>query len=229
MSDFIFTVEKVLNAHSWLGLPLSFLGGIFVSLSPCVLPMLPITIGVIGEAAIATKTKTSIISLIFVLGITTTYMVLGVTSALFGIFLGSAANSFLIYLILGLVFVFLGLAFFNVIHISIFNISYKPKTNFVSLFILGCVSGLSMIPCAFPILGTILSLISLKQNIIYAILCLVSFSLGYSVVLLVLGSSTSLVRKISEKKHLFVAIKKILGVVLLIMGAYFLTIVVRLL
>jgi len=221
VGNFIFSVESFLTAYSWLGIPLSFLGGILLSLSPCVLPILPVALSIIGEASLATETKTSFLSLVFVLGVATTYVILGLIAGLFGIFLGSATNSFFVYLILGIVWIILGLSFFDIFKLPIFNVSYNPKKNLLSLFILGVVSGLSMIPCAFPILGAILSLISIKKNLFYGVACLLSFSLGYATVLFIVGESAVFLRRLSKSYLWFIIVKRILGLVLLIIGLYF--------
>jgi len=221
MENFLVSFENIIINYSFWGLPASFLGGILASLSPCILPLLPITLTVIGTAAISSKTKSFLISLIFVFGVTTTYVILGIIAAMLGIFLGKIINSFFVYLILGVVFIFLGISFFDIFHFSIFNIHYKPKTNLFSVFILGILSGFTMIPCTFPVLGAILSLISIRKNVFYGVGCLGAFSLGYGLVLVLIGTSGSLMRKLSENKIWFIIIKKVLGLILILIGLYF--------
>lgn len=228
MNDILFSFERFINLYSFAGIPGSFLGGILVALSPCILPLLPVTLGVIGEAALASKLKTFWLSIIFVAGVTVTYTALGVISAIFGIFLGRLVSPLFINLGLGVIFIFLGLSFFDLFHFSIFNINYKPRTNFISVFTLGIICGLAMIPCALPVLGTILSVISMKRNIIYAIACLISFSLGYGLVLSVIGTSVSLTRNLASKTYGIIMIKRGMGIVIIISGIYFLSNLLRL-
>ena len=227
MGNLLINIDMLIYNYSHWGVILSFLGGVLVTLSPCILPILPITLSVVGEASLNTKAKNFIISVVFVSGITLTYVTLGIVASLFGIFIGKTINSLLIYLILGIVFIVLGLSFFDLIHLTIFSINYRPKRTLISIFILGLLSGLSMLPCAFPILGTILTLISLRHNIIYGIACLLSFSLGYGLILFLIGSSTSLVRRLSSKGIWFIIVKKGLGLLILLTGLYFMVSVFR--
>lgn len=228
MNDILFYFERVIRLYSFVGIPGSFLGGILVAVSPCILPILPVTLGIIGEAALASKSKTFWLSVTFVAGVTVTYTALGVISAIFGIFLGRLVNPFIINLALGVIFVFLGLSFFDLFHFSVFNIGYKPRTNFISVFMLGIICGLAMIPCAFPVLGTILSVISMKRNMLYAAACLMAFSSGYGLVLSVIGISASLTRKIAGKTYWIIIIKRGLGVIIIMSGIYFLSNLLRL-
>jgi len=222
MFDLLVNLEIFIHNHSSWGIPASFLGGVLVALSPCILPLLPVIISIIGEAALASKTKNLYLSIVFVLGVSTTYVSLGVIAAVFGIFLGKLIPPFLIYSLLGIVFIFLGLSFFDLFHFSVFDVNYKPKTNIISVFILGLLSGLAMLPCVFPVLGTILSVLSLKKNILYSVFCLFAFSLGYGAILSLIGSSAFFVRRLSEKGRWFIIIKRGLGIIILGVGVYFL-------
>ncbi|MBU1121988.1 MAG: sulfite exporter TauE/SafE family protein [Candidatus Omnitrophica bacterium] len=223
----LISLQEYILDYSILGIGAAFLGGIFVAVTPCILPLLPVTLSIIGEAAISSKYKSSFLSIIFVLGITGNYVTLGVIAAVFGVFLSKLIHSFFIYLLLSIIFILLGLSFFDVFHFSIFSINYKPKSTLISIFILGLICGFAMLPCAFPVLGTILSLISLKKDLLYAAVCFLSFSLGYGLVFIGVGSSASLVKKLSEKRHWFIGIKRVLGIIMIIGGVYFLLTLMR--
>jgi len=229
MEKLIADAAIFIRNYSFLGIPASFLGGILTSLSPCILPILPVTLSIIGEAALNSKLKTLLLSLIFVLGITVTYVSLGLISAVFGIFLQKILKGFIIYLVLGAVFIFLGLSFFDLFHFSVFSANRTSRINLVSIFVLGLISGFVMIPCVFPVLGTILTLISLKQNIVYGILCLVSFSMGYGLILVLIGTSSRFINKLSEVTIGVIIIKRILGIIMITGGAYFIITTLRML
>ena len=221
MEHLFMHIENFLRQYSIWSLPASFLGGILVSVSPCTLPLLPITLSIIAEAALNSKAKITALSILFVLGITFTYVSIGITAALFGVFIGKFIKSYMIYLILGVTFIVLGLSFFDVFHIRIFSINYRPKVNLISIFVLGAIAGLSMIPCAFPVLGTILSIVSLKRNILYGIVCLMFFSAGYGFVLACVGISSGFMKKLSRNAFWSIIIKRALGVIVILMGFYF--------
>jgi len=222
-------IESFVRQYSAWSLPASFLGGVLVSVSPCTLPLLPITLSIIAEAALNSKTRILILSALFVLGITFTYVSLGVTAAVFGVFIGKIIKSYMIYLGLGVIFVILGLSFFDIFRIKVFSINYRPRVNLISVFVLGVITGFSMIPCAFPVLGTILGVVSLKSNILYGIMCLLFFSAGYGFVLACVGISAGFMKRLSKNNFWSIISKRIMGVVVILMGIYFIISTLRIL
>jgi cytochrome c biogenesis protein CcdA len=229
------------------------------------MPLIPITLSIVGATTASLRIKSFFISLIFVLGIATTYTLLGAIAAFFGIFLGEVFDNFFSYSVLGLLFMVFGLylmgrsfgaiASIAVIILSVFyapffsykilvlisgfillgfilsqniklnflsfSYNYSPKATTFSIFILGLISGLAIVPCNFPVLGAILTVISLKKDILYGALALFLFSLGYGVILIVLGTFTSFINKLPKQGFGLIIIRKFLGLILLFMGTYF--------
>ncbi|MDD4183057.1 MAG: cytochrome c biogenesis protein CcdA, partial [Candidatus Omnitrophica bacterium] len=102
-----------------------------------------------------------------------------------------------------------------------FTHNYTHKPTYPSIFILGLISGLSIIPCNFPVLGSILTLISLQKDVAYGAVALLIFSLGYGSVLIILGTFTSLVAKLPKQSKMVIIINKVVGFGMLFMGVYF--------
>jgi thiol:disulfide interchange protein DsbD len=263
---FLIELEKIFNASPILGLGASFLAGLLVSCSPCIMPLIPITLSIVGATSASSRLKGFFISLIFVLGVATTYTILGVVASFFGIFLGKIFDNVIAYSILALLFFLFGLyltgrnlaiiislatiivgAFYtnfsNFRYVALitsflilgfilsrtiklnflsFSHNYSPKATALSIFILGLLSGLAIIPCNFPVLGAILGVISLKKDLLYGALALFLFSLGYGIILIALGTFTSLINKLPKQSFLLVVIRKFLGIVLILTGIYFL-------
>lgn len=232
VDQLLINLEKVFTASAALGLGASFLAGILVSFSPCIYPLIPITLAIVGVESASTRLRSFSISVVFVLGICFVYTILGIVSAFLGKLLGAFFINPITYLVLTLILLFLGissLAGFT-INIPFFSFNYdssKPK-EFFSIFILGSVSALGIIPCSFPVLGAILSLISLKQNIVYGGLALFLFSLGYGTLLIILGTFAGLIRKLPKQGQWLIIVKRISGLVLISMGVYFLLQFIRL-
>ncbi len=224
MLHLLLELEEIFKASPFLGLGASFLAGILVSFSPCNYPLIPITLGVVGAETASTRLKGFFISLTFVLGIAFVYTVLGMISSLFGVLLGTIMANPITYLILTIIFFILGLSLLEGIKINIpffaFNYECSENKELFSIFILGMVSGLTIIPCNFPVLGAILSVISLKKNVLYGGLSLFLFSLGYGVILKILGIFTALIRKLPKKGHWLIIAKKTSGVILIAVALY---------
>ena len=222
----LINLDKIFNNSFGLGIGTSFLAGVLASFSPCIYPMIPITLGIIGAVASSSKLKGFLVSLVFVLGIAFIYCTLGAVSSLFGTLMGTFMINPVTYLFLASVFVFLGLSELDIVKVKMpfFSVNYTPKksTGLLAIFILGVISGLAMIPCNFPVLFSILNLIALKKNIVYGVVALFAFSLGYGLILIVLGTFTSLIRKLPKNKSWIIMVKKIIGFLLLGVGGYFL-------
>ena len=226
IDQFLISLEKVFNSSPGMGLLASFLAGFLVSLSACIYPLIPVTLAVIGVESASTRLKSFSISLVFVLGIALVYTLLGVISSLAGKLFGSFSVNPATYLFLALFFFTLGFISLKGITINIpffsFNYNSNRPKEFFSIFILGAVSGLGIIPCNFPVLGAILSLISLKRNVIYGAAALFIFSLGYGILLIALGTFTGLIRKLPKQGRWLLGVKRISGLLLIASGAYFL-------
>ena len=223
--QFLANLENIFVTSPFWGLGASFLAGMLVSFSPCIYPLIPVTLGIVGAVSASTRFKGFFISLVFVLGVALVYTILGIVSSVFGILLGRFFVNPLTYLILTVVFLLLGLSLLKIIKFNIpfFSLRYNPesKKGILWVFILGMISGLAIIPCNFPVLGAILSLIAFKKSVLYGGVALFIFSLGYGVILIVLGTFSSLVRKLPKQGVWLTIMNKFIGLVFIVMGGYF--------
>ena len=155
-------LEKVFNSSPFLGLGASFLAGILVSFSPCIYPLIPITLGIAGIENATTKLRGFTISLTFVLGVAFIYTCLGIASSLLGMLLGNFFINPVTYLALVLIFSFLGvvLLFEIKINIPFFNlIKYCIELNLITSaagkksFFLFLSSGLSAAWRLYPVIS----------------------------------------------------------------------------
>lgn len=225
MIELLANLEQIFVSSPFLGLGISFLAGLLVSFSPCIYPLIPITLGVVGATSIYGKSKGFIVSLTFVLGIACVYTALGIFSSVFGILLGNFFINPFTYLVLFFLFLFLGLNYAGIINFRIpilLHPENKKGHGLHSVFIIGMISALAIVPCNFPVLGAILTLISLKKNVIYGGTALFLFSLGYGSVLVVLGTFTSLIKKLPKSGNWLNVMKRGVGVIFGIMSVYFL-------
>ncbi|MCM8787086.1 MAG: sulfite exporter TauE/SafE family protein [Candidatus Omnitrophica bacterium] len=221
----LYNLEKIFISSKVIGLGISFIAGFLASFSPCIYPLVPVALSIIGSATTTSKFKSFSISLVYVLGIATIYTILGLVSALFGILFNSIFDNTIVYFFLFLIFFTLGLSNLEVIPINIF-FSFSGKDSlrrgFVSIFILGMISAFAFIPCNVPVLGAILTLISLKKSIIYSSIALFVFSLGYGAIFIILGTFTFLLKKLPKYGFWSIIVKKIIGIILICVAIYFL-------
>jgi thiol:disulfide interchange protein DsbD len=200
-----------------------FSGGVLVSFTPCVYPLLPITIGYIGAKGAETKIKGFILSLIYVFGIAVTYSILGLIAALAGQLFGAISTHPLSYLIVGVIFILFGLAWLDIFKLSLPVIPIKKTEGkgFISVFVLGLVSGLIIGPCIAPALGAILAYIASRGNVLYGASLLFTFAYGMGFLIILAGTFSGLLLNLPKSGNWLLKVKNISGLILIIIGVYF--------
>jgi cytochrome c-type biogenesis protein len=212
------------------GNPLSFisafLGGVLMSFSPCVYPLVPITLGFIGVKAGSSRLKGLILSLIYVLGLAIAYSILGLIASLTGRLFGQISSHPISFFIIGNACIIAGLSFFDIINISFAGLclqnKIKMRGDFFSAFLLGLASGLVAGPCTAPALGTILLYVATKQNIFYGASLLFIFAYGMGFLLILVGTFSAVFVNLSRSGIWLERLKKLSGFILLGIGEYFL-------
>jgi len=202
---------------------IAFLGGIFVSFTPCVYPLIPISAGYIGVKAGGSKFKGLTLGLVYVTGIALTYSALGLFASLTATIFGRISSSPVTYLFVGGVIILFGLSMLDLFTIPLPNI-IKPaklkKQNYFSTFILGLSSGLIVSPCLTPVLGSILLYLTTKKNLLYGATLLFSFAYGMGLVLILVGAFSALLVNLPRSGKWMLYIKRLFSFLLIGMGIY---------
>jgi len=203
---------------------IAFLGGVFVSFTPCVYPLIPITAGYIGARASGSKLKGLALSLVYVTGLAVTYSILGLLASLTGTIFGSISAHPITYFSVGVVIIFFGLSMLDLFVIPLPNIFKSPvhkKQNYFSTFLLGLSSGLVASPCLTPVLGSILFSLTTKKNLLYGATLLFSFAYGMGLVLILVGTFSGLLINLPKAGKWMTYVKKVCSFILVAMGIYF--------
>jgi cytochrome c-type biogenesis protein len=203
----------------------AFLAGILTSLTPCVYPIIPILISYVVTQSKGSRAKGFAISLLYVLGVSVTYSALGAASALTGSFFGEIQNSVIPNLIVGNICLFFGLSMLDVFSFNVpflSGISRKPRMGLAGAFLFGIISGLVASPCTAPVLAVILTFVASKQNIILGISLLFSFSLGMGLLLVIIGTFSSVLMTLPKPGGWMIKVKKIMGFVFILIAEYYL-------
>jgi cytochrome c-type biogenesis protein len=204
---------------------IAFAGGIISSITPCTLSILPIIVGYIGGHSEDSIYKDFIQSLLFVTGFTIVLTMVGLFAALAGKIMGAFIGP-LWFIILGIIAIIMGLGLLEVIYIQIPTIfKDMPKSKYGSILspiLLGLAFGTIATPCSAPILITLVSYVAYKSSLIYGTLMLAAYAFGHSILLLVCGTFTGVVKRIGHIRHWSNYITKFSGVLLILIGIYLL-------
>jgi len=204
-----------------------FLGGVAASFTPCVYPLVPIIIGVIGSQQEKSKKRNFVLSFSYVLGIAVTFSILGTIAAATGKMFGQMQTSPIAHLIVGNIIILFGLALLDVIHLPTFLLTrvgagkiIKGKSIF-PVFLMGAASGLISAPCTAAVLGALLAFVASTQNIALGFSLLFVFAIGLGTLLVIIGTFTGAVmalRKLDKWMHIF---QKIIAFGMIALGEYF--------
>ena len=99
----------------------AFLGGLFFSFTPCVYPLIPISIGYIGIRAGQSKLAGLLLSLAYVTGIALTYSMLGLVASLTGTIFGRVSAHPAIHLVIGIIIILFGLSMLDLFAVTLPN------------------------------------------------------------------------------------------------------------
>jgi len=203
----------------------AFLGGVLISFTPCVYPLIPISAGYIGLNAGNSKFRSFTLSIIYVTGVAVTYSILGLIASVTGQIFGKISSQPVTYLIAGLLIIFFGLSMLDIFTIPLPNIVKLPKQhkkhNYLSTFALGLVSGLVIGPCLTPALAGILTYLAAKKNIVYGMTLLFSFAYGMGLVLILVGTFSGVLAGLPKSGRWMVYAKRLAAGIILFSGAYF--------
>jgi thiol:disulfide interchange protein DsbD len=220
-------VERALARGSLVAFLLVFLGGIAMSFTPCVYPMIPITISYIGGRSRG-KLGGFVLSIFFVLGIAITYAILGVFAAQTGALFGSAMQSPLVLLLVALVLLGMGASMFGAFDIvlpaSVQTGMQKrvPRGGFVGAVLMGAVTGLVASPCVGPVLIVLLTWVAKVGNVFLGFWLLFTFAWGLGMLFLVLGTFAGAINALPRAGEWMAVVKHVFGVILVVMGFYYL-------
>jgi cytochrome c biogenesis protein CcdA len=209
-----------------MAFPACFLGGIISSASPCVLAMIPLVIGYVGGYSEGSHKKAIQYSIVFTLGLTITFTVLGIIAGAMGRLFGDVGSFW--YYVLPPVAILLGLQLLGVFN---FNLGlpqrFLPKKNALfGAFLIGLFFGIVASPCATPVLAVILTFAATQGDIVYSGGLLLAYALGHWVLVLGAGISTGFAQRVLASKGIsnFSAYsKKAAGVILIGVGIYLFT------
>ncbi len=210
---------------------IAFSGGFVSFLSPCVLPLIPGYISYISgrtlNEIIENKTLVLLKTTFFSVGFSIVFVSFGITASFIGRFLINYSNQ--LRIIAGLIIILFSLQLIGLINLKILNsearfFTKNYRNNLIFPVIVGMAFGFGWTPCIGPILGSILALATIEENISKGILLLLFYSLGLAIPFIVSGVLIDKFLFFSKSFRKYIStITKVGGAILLLTGIAILT------
>jgi len=212
---------------SWYIFFLAFLGGILVSFTPCVYPMIPITAGILQGQARKSLFHNILLSICYVLGIALVYATLGYISATSALIFGQWFSHPAFMLFVVLFFLYLAGSMFGFYELYIPSLFARTATvntsgALLNAFVYGLISGSVASPCLTPALAILLGVVAKQADPILGFFTLFSFALGMCVLLVIVGAFSSTMALLPRAGDWMLHVKTVFGYVMLLVCGYFL-------
>ena len=211
-----------------LAVVLLFVAGVLTSLTPCVYPMIPITVGIIGGSTgpEASRGRVAALTAAYVTGLAALYATAGLIAGLSGSLFGTISASWWSRGLIGVLLTAFGLAMLDVVPLPmprrlLDRVSGLKGGSAPAVFLLGASSGLVAAPCGAPAFAAVLTFVSTTGSGTLGFLYLFVFSLGMTALLAAVGLFSGLAGRLPKPGPWMVWVKRSGGLILLAMAAYY--------
>lgn len=223
-------LTEQLSGSPIAALAIVYVAGVLTSLTPCIYPMIPITIALIGDQSLAAKRRLAPIVLVlaYAVGLAVTYAALGLFAGLTGTLFGSvSSNPWLAFAMANLLLI-AALAMLDVIPIRVPQALLQRAATagdggrLGGAFVMGAMSGLVAAPCGAPVFAAVLTWVSATGSAVWGFIYLFVFSFGMTTLLIAAGASAGFVSRLPRAGVWMVWVKRAFAIVMLVMAEYYL-------
>ena len=223
-----FSVDQLIQQYGWFAtFGIVFFWGLAMNLTPCVYPLIPITVSYFGGMAEGKRGGTFLLALLFVLGMATTYSILGVTAALTGKVFGASLGNVWVIAFVSAVLVLMGLSLLGVWQMTAPSSllsriqEIRDRLGWLGSLFFGLVVGIVMAPCVGPFITALLAYVASTRNPVTGFWMFFVLAWGMGLPYLFLGVFAGGLKKLPRPGPWMVWLERLFGCVLLAMALYF--------
>lgn len=203
---------------------LVFLGGLALNLTPCVYPLIPITISYFGGRQGEGSPVPAAVA--YLLGICIMYSSLGLFAALSGKMFGTMLSNPLVLILIAGLMTALALSMFGLYDLrlptALMNIGGTARSGVLGAMTMGLTMGIVAAPCIGPFVIGLLTYVATLGSPVKGFLLFFALSLGLGLPYLFLGIFSGRISSLPKSGEWMIGVRKIFGCVLLAMAVYFL-------
>lgn len=209
-----------------------FVGGVLTSLNPCIYPMIPITVALIGGQSVSgsppSRGRVLALSLTYAAGMAIVYASLGLVAGMTGTMFGTISTNPTLYFIMANVLILGALVMLEIIPMRVPAwLSGRAATagtggRFGGVLIMGAMSGFVAAPCGAPVFAAVLTWVSTTKSGAMGFLYLLLFSLGMSVLLVLAGVFTGFMTRLPRPGGWMLWVKRGFAIVMIGAAEYYL-------
>ncbi len=216
--------QRFLAGSLLLQLALVFVAGLALNLTPCVYPLIPITVGFFVAQKETSGRRSWLLAIAYVLGMSVTYSALGVIAALTGRLFGAALQSPWVVGLIVVVILALAASMFGAWELRMPAWATRTsggRAGAGGALLMGLVVGLVAAPCIGPFVLGLLTYVGQRQDALLGFALFFALSLGLGLPYLLLGVSSRALDRLPSSGAWMVGVKQLFGVVLVALAGYF--------
>ncbi len=218
--------QKLESSGLLIGLIIVFFGGLALNLTPCVYPLIPITIGYFGGQSEGRTSRLFILGVLYVLGMALTYSIVGVVTSLSGAVFGALLQNSIVIVAIALVLLALALSMFGLYEFKLPDTLVMKaggaQSGYFGAFFMGLTMGIVAAPCIGPFVLGLVTVVGAKGDPIYGFLMFFFLAVGLGTPYLILALFSGKIKNLPRAGLWMEAVKHIFGFVLVGMAIYFL-------
>ena len=216
------TLEK---SGLFLSLLLIFVAGLALNLTPCVYPLIPITIGYFGGQSEGSTGRLFLLGVLYMLGMAVTYSVVGVVTSLSGAMFGALLQNIYVIIGIAILFVVLALSQFGVYEFKLpdswMAAAGGAKSGAYCAFFMGLTMGIVAAPCIGPFVLGLVTYVAAKGDPFQGFLMFFVLALGLGFPYLFLALFSGKIKNLPRSGEWMEGVKHLFGFLLLGMALYF--------
>ena len=202
-----------------------FIGGMALNLTPCVYPLIPITVSYFGGRSGKSQGKLVAHGFCYLMGLATTNSALGVTAAMTGGLMGAMLQNSWVLVGVALVLIFFASSLFGFWELQLpsglTQAASKSYAGYFGTFFMGLTLGVIAAPCIGPFVLGLLTWVASIGLPWFGFIIFFSLSLGLGLPLFILALFSGKLEKLPRSGEWMIWIRKAMGWVLVGMAAYF--------